>query len=440
MEADRAGELIALYGDGVDRIFAAIGDELREQLAQDEVVANLMLMHGVYPVSLAERVEEALESVRPYLASHEGDVELLGVTDDGIARLRLKGSCDGCAASAATLELAIEQALEAAAPDLLGLDVEGVVRRPERPAASDVAAWTPLDDAASIPRGGLMATGADLIVANVAGTLLAYRDGCAGCGEPLGSASLEGGTLTCAGCGRRYDLPRAGRCKDDEALQLEPVPLLRANGSVKVAYAPKGSDPLAQGSGASASAEGSDPSAHCELCPVGLSDAHRHLLHLEERRIICVCESCWSQRSGDPEFRPPGGRRVWLEDFKMPDELWANLGIPIGLAFIMRSALEDQVVALYPSAVGATEAAIDLLAWVELTSLNPALDDLHSDDEALLVNRLADPPQYVIAPLDECYRLVGHIKSSWRGISGGDEMERAVTDFFEGLRDQAVAA
>jgi Fe-S cluster biogenesis protein NfuA/nitrite reductase/ring-hydroxylating ferredoxin subunit len=422
-EEDRTGELIALYGEGVDRIFAAIGDELREQLAQDEVVANLMLMHGVYPVSLAERVEEALASVRPYLASHEGDVELLGVSEDGIARLRLKGSCDGCAASAATLELAIEQALEAAAPDLLGLDVEGVVRRPERPAASDVAAWTPLDDAASIPRGGLMATGADLIVANIAGTLLAYRDGCAGCGEPLGSASLEGGTLTCAGCGRRYDLPRAGRCKDDEALQLEPVPLLRANGSVKVAYAPP------------AAAD-----AHCELCPVGLSDAHRHLLHLEERRIICVCESCWSQRSGDPEFRPPGGRRVWLENFKMPDELWANLGIPIGLAFIMRSALEDQVVALYPSAVGATEAEIDLLAWVELTSLNPALEDLHTDDEALLVNRLADPPQYVIAPLDECYRLVGHIKSSWRGISGGDEMERAVSDFFEGLRGQAVAA
>jgi Fe-S cluster biogenesis protein NfuA/nitrite reductase/ring-hydroxylating ferredoxin subunit len=425
MEQELAGELIALYGEGVDRIFAALGDDDRLRLSQDEVIGQLMLMHGLYPVPLSERVEEALESVRPYLASHDGDVELLGISEDGIARLRLTGSCDGCAASAATLELAIEQALEAAAPDLMGLDVEGVVQRPERPAASDVKAWTPLDDASSIPRGGLMATGEDLLVANVAGTLLAYRDGCAGCGEPLGSASLEGGTLTCAGCGLRYDLPRAGRCRDDGALQLEPVPLLRSNGSVKVAYAPRAAEP-----------EGT----HCELCPVSLSDAHRHLLHLEERRIICVCESCWSLRSGDPEFRPPGGRRVWLDDFKMPDEVWANLGIPIGLAFIMRSALEDQVVALYPSAVGATEAEIDLLAWVELTSLNPALDDLHTDDEALLVNRLADPPQYVIAPLDECYRLVGHIKSSWSGISGGAAMEHAVAEFFESLRGEAVAA
>jgi hypothetical protein len=68
------------------------------------------------------------------------------------------------------------------------------------------------------------------------------------------------------------------------------------------------------------------------------------------------------------------------------------------------------------------------------------LEDLQTDGEALLVNRLSDPAQYVIAPLDECYRLVGHIKSSWRGISGGPAMERAVADFFESLRGEAVAA
>ena len=58
---------------------------------------------------------EALDSVRPYMESHGGNVELLGL-EDGVARIRLQGSCDGCPASSATLELAIKQALEEAAP------------------------------------------------------------------------------------------------------------------------------------------------------------------------------------------------------------------------------------------------------------------------------------------------------------------------------------
>jgi Fe-S cluster biogenesis protein NfuA len=78
-----------------------------------------MLIHGLYPVSLETRVQAALDSVRPYMDSHGGNVELLAI-EDGIARLRLEGSCSGCAASQSTMELAIERALEETAPDLLG--------------------------------------------------------------------------------------------------------------------------------------------------------------------------------------------------------------------------------------------------------------------------------------------------------------------------------
>ena len=73
-------------------------------------------------------MREALATVRPYMESHGGDVELLGI-DDGVARLRLVGHCKGCPASAATLELAIKEAIEEAAPDLAGLEVEGVAAR-----------------------------------------------------------------------------------------------------------------------------------------------------------------------------------------------------------------------------------------------------------------------------------------------------------------------
>ena len=132
-----------LYGEGLERIFDAIAEDgseaLRSRLVEDGVVASLMLIHDLYPVPLEERVQEALDSVRPYMESHGGNVELLGI-EDGVARLRLEGSCNGCAASASTLELAVEEALQATAPDLEGIDVEGVVEPPGTARARDVRA------------------------------------------------------------------------------------------------------------------------------------------------------------------------------------------------------------------------------------------------------------------------------------------------------------
>ena len=96
-------------------------------------MGSLLLIHDLYPVSLRTRVEEALELVRPYMESHGGDIEILGV-EDGVAHLKLVGHCESCPASQATLEHAIKDALEETAPDLLGLDVEGVVAAPPRPA------------------------------------------------------------------------------------------------------------------------------------------------------------------------------------------------------------------------------------------------------------------------------------------------------------------
>ena len=126
------GAVLELYGAGLDRILGVINDAgepglpIREALLEDGIVASLLLIHGLFPVPLEERVIEALDSVRPFLASHGGNVELLSV-QDGVARLQLQGSCNGCPSSAATLEHALREAIDAAAPDLLGLEVEGAV-------------------------------------------------------------------------------------------------------------------------------------------------------------------------------------------------------------------------------------------------------------------------------------------------------------------------
>jgi len=176
----------------------------------------------------------------------------------------------------------------------------------------------------------------------------------------------------------------------------------------------------------------------CELCTLSLAPKHRHLLHLDERRILCVCETCWAVRSGDAEFRPVGNRVVWLEDFALSPEQWASFQIPIGLAFFMLSTVSGGVIGLYPSPAGATECELELEAWERLCEDNPVLASLEADAEALVVNRLAEPPQHAIVPVDVAYQLVGVVKASWEGISGGRATEQAVAEFFEGLRERAL--
>jgi Fe-S cluster biogenesis protein NfuA/nitrite reductase/ring-hydroxylating ferredoxin subunit len=241
---DLVGAIVDLYGEGLHRIMQALpvdstGEEIRQRLASDGVVASLLLIQDLYPVPLETRVLEALASVRPYMESHGGNVELAGIVD-GVAQLRLEGHCHGCPASLSTLELAIKDALEQAAPDLVGVEVDGLVQ-PETPGKRPSPRWLSLDAADEVEPGRLRtvtARGVELLVANVAGTLLAYRSDCAACGSGLGDAALDGELLTCGRCKIRFDLVQAGRAIGSDDVYLEPVPLLRSKGlEVTVALA-----------------------------------------------------------------------------------------------------------------------------------------------------------------------------------------------------------
>jgi Fe-S cluster biogenesis protein NfuA len=114
--------LLDLYGEGLARVVGEAaardaGGELAAALGEDELVAHLLLLHGLHPVPLETRVRGALDEVRPYLETHGGNVALLGV-EEGVVRLQLQGSCSGCPSSAVTLKLAVEEAIHKAAPDV----------------------------------------------------------------------------------------------------------------------------------------------------------------------------------------------------------------------------------------------------------------------------------------------------------------------------------
>ncbi len=249
--------LLAMYGEGLTRMLEitagheTAGEMIIDEYANDELVNSLLLLHGLHPIDIETRITQALESVRPYLKSHGGNVELLGVRDN-IAYLRLQGSCNGCPSSSVTLKLAIEEAINKAAPDLEGLQTDGVTNPPRpinvtplRKAGSDnssdasekIIIWNIISGLDTLAEGGLVAKTVQqtaLLFCRVAETYYAYRNRCRNCSAPLDQGKLELVALVCGACGKQYDVTRAGRCLDTPSLFLEPIPLLVKDGQIKV--------------------------------------------------------------------------------------------------------------------------------------------------------------------------------------------------------------
>ncbi|HWC25413.1 MAG TPA: NifU family protein [Solirubrobacteraceae bacterium] len=244
--------LLRLYGEALRRIVEQIAPLAAgaDALQADELVAHLLLLHGLHPATLEERVDEALEEVRPYMGSHGGGIELIEVVD-GVARVRLEGTCSGCAASTLTLKLAVEEAVLRAAPELHAVEaVEDAAARagpePDGPTLPVIQGGLPVTPSRWMAVGALAQIDGDgplrrevggsaLLFARAAGELYAYVDRCPACRSGLGEARLVDDALHCEGCGRRYDVRRAGVGVDGGLMQLDPVPLLVEDGQVRVA-------------------------------------------------------------------------------------------------------------------------------------------------------------------------------------------------------------
>jgi hypothetical protein len=195
---------------------------------------------------------------------------------------------------------------------------------------------------------------------------------------------------------------------------------------------------LARGAPAASAA---DPDEQCDLCGRPIPAEHRHLLELASRELMCACQPCSvlfdKDAASEGRYRKVPDRRVNLAGFELSDEAWEALSIPVDMAFFFRSAAEGRVMAYYPSPAGPTESLLGLDAWSELEAANPVLGEMDPDVEALLVNRARGARQHFLVPIDDCYRLVGLIRTRWRGFTGGKEVWQGIADFFEDLERSA---
>lgn len=247
-------EVTDLYGAGLERMLrtaVAANSDLAEAFAADDLVASLLLVHGLHPHNVVRRVSDALDSVRPYLGSHGGDVELVEVDGDAV-RLRFSGSCKSCPSSAVTLELAVEDAVRAAAPEITSIEV--VAAQPDSgsgliPPESLLTrvhlnghpstAWQPATELADLAPGevgGFLVAGTTALACRVGDEVLAYRDRCPNCTDSLAGARLNDAVLRCPRCDAGFDVIHAG-AGIDVAAHLDPIPILVRDGVLSIAVA-----------------------------------------------------------------------------------------------------------------------------------------------------------------------------------------------------------
>jgi Family of unknown function (DUF5947) len=186
-----------------------------------------------------------------------------------------------------------------------------------------------------------------------------------------------------------------------------------------------------------------DREERCDLCAAPIGPEHRHVLDVEQRRLLCACRPC-SILFDSPAAGAGGGHYKLLprdsrsvEGFRLDDALWQSFRIPVDLAFFFHSTSAGRVVAFYPGALGPVESQLGLQAWNELVARNPVLTGLEPDVEALLVNRTSGAREHWLAPVDRCYELVGIIRTTWRGLAGGEEVWARVGAFLDDLRSRA---
>lgn len=182
------------------------------------------------------------------------------------------------------------------------------------------------------------------------------------------------------------------------------------------------------------------PAEQCDLCSAGLAVEHQHLFEPKSRQLVCSCDACAILFSGqaDMRYKRVSRRTRFLADFHVSDGQWDDLLIPIGMAFFFFSTPAEKMIALYPSPAGPVESLLELEAWDELVQANPLLHEMERDVEALLVNRIGSQREYYLAPIDECFKLVGLIRANWTGLSGGTEVWKEIAQFFTGLKQRST--
>ena len=392
--------------------------------------------------------------------------------------LQFAGSCKSCPSSSVTLELAVEDAVRAAAPEISSIEVVTGTDAESKAAPAVIPAdnlmsrvrtqpqghvWHPVPDVAELTPGevgGFAVAGTTVLACRVGDQLFAYRDRCGSCGESLAGAALHrrmgsainDAVLRCPRCHAHFDVVHAGACVDGNGSaekHLEPIPLLERDGVLSMAVARGGGIVTGAMTFWRASAPHgilrSRKASGARCARRQISDEHQHVVNVEGRQLMCVCRGCYllfTDTHAELRYRAVPDRYLSFPEFALGRREWQLLQIPVGLAFFFRNSSLDRMVAFYPGPAGATESELDLSAWNGIRAADPRVDMLADDTEALIVRVPDDeqqPPECHLVPIDACYEFVGRLRMLWHGFDGGQHVREFVDEFFDHVASRGKA-
>lgn len=207
---------------------------LLKQAVEDDLVYSVLRHHGIIKPSIHERVETALQSVRPMLATHGGNVELVRIVPPGTVEVRFIGACDSCPASALTFHSGVKKAIQDHCPDVTDvIHVKGIASATADAANSvrfispfslpNENNWLPVCNMADIPEEGALFTeagGQPIILCKTMHGFACYQNACAHMGMKMDGGTIQEGILQCPSHGFRYDLS-SGECLTAPEVQLQ---------------------------------------------------------------------------------------------------------------------------------------------------------------------------------------------------------------------------
>lgn len=183
------------------------------------------------------------------------------------------------------------------------------------------------------------------------------------------------------------------------------------------------------------------PDERCDLCAAKLEVQHKHFVECTPHKLLCVCDMCaiLLDGKGNQRYRRVSSEIRQLSKFRMAERHWQALGIPVSLAFLYATDSGSSAFSILPSPGGPVRSEIESGAWEALVRENPVLCRMQPYVEALAVNRIKNAEEYLLVPIDECYRLIGIIRCYWQGMSGGTELQEHVAECFREWRERAIS-
>jgi Fe-S cluster biogenesis protein NfuA/nitrite reductase/ring-hydroxylating ferredoxin subunit len=254
----------ALHRAGVSRLVELLmdshGESALAELAADPLAAPVLELYDLLPLDERTQVEDALEAVRPYIHSHGGEVEVLGIVD-GIVHVQLAGSCHGCSGSTVTLRRGVEEALREGYPGFRGIEVHETTPSASPPPAGFIGLdqlkvsaerlrrpeWTVVAQTGEVQPGtvrGFDVQDLSVLLCNLGGEVYGFSDKCPQCSMPLRDGKLSGTVLVCPWQNCAYDARTGKRVDGEEGGRLEVYPVAVVDGTVKLALNVPGTPPV----------------------------------------------------------------------------------------------------------------------------------------------------------------------------------------------------